>query len=262
MNDVLIVEELAQVKIFLYEKDIVEGANVKEFARTRVGKRSNTVQLLRYNSHICYVTIPMLFPNPSSAHRAINLLLILETWQGIWRLARNDLRIFRPKPAISCVEHYLTNWARLASLIQTTKKFFTNLANFEFYFNLYETGELQGYRNNNRVWEAHPMFGVISPNLIQEPISFCGLDLCDWVSSLIDALEILATQNKCQMKMNFFQFERTIKNKLARVQEVINQRRSYCVGIEAEDDNFKNSSLQFLQMQKSHFIDKGEHFER
>ena len=52
MNDNPIVEDLVQVNILLYYVDFIDGAMIGELARTNVGKHSDTVRLLRYNSHI------------------------------------------------------------------------------------------------------------------------------------------------------------------------------------------------------------------
>ena len=57
------------------------------------------------------------------------------------------------------------------------------------------------------------------------------------------------------MKMKFHQNETTIKSKLARIPELLNQYRSHRVGFEAEDHNCENSSAQFLQMQKNQIMD-------
>ena len=55
MNDIPIVEGLLTLKILLYGIDIVDGNIVRELARQSVQKYENTVRLLRYNNHICYV---------------------------------------------------------------------------------------------------------------------------------------------------------------------------------------------------------------
>ena len=52
MNDILFVEDL---NIVLYDIDIVDGNIIGELARRSVQKYKNTVRLLRYNNHICYV---------------------------------------------------------------------------------------------------------------------------------------------------------------------------------------------------------------
>ena len=53
--DVPTVEDLLTLNILLYNTDIVDGNIVGELARRSVQKYENTVRLLRYNNHICYV---------------------------------------------------------------------------------------------------------------------------------------------------------------------------------------------------------------
>ena len=57
MNDIPIVEDLLTLNILLIGIDIVDGNIVGELERRTVQKYENTVQLLRYNNHICYVNI-------------------------------------------------------------------------------------------------------------------------------------------------------------------------------------------------------------
>ena len=112
------------------------------------------------------------------------------------------------------------------------------------------------------IGKHNPISVSISSTLIHKPIFLCDPNPRELVSSCIDALEILVRQSKAQIKMNFLQIETAIKSRLASIQESINQRRSHCVGIEAEDDISKNSSTQFLKTQKNQLIDLQEHFER
>ena len=55
MNDIPTVENLLTLNILLYDIDIVDGNIVGELARRSVQKYENTVRLLRYNNHICYL---------------------------------------------------------------------------------------------------------------------------------------------------------------------------------------------------------------
>ena len=56
MNDIPTVEDLLTLIILLYDIDIVDGNIVGELARRSVQECENTVRLLRYNIHICYVS--------------------------------------------------------------------------------------------------------------------------------------------------------------------------------------------------------------
>ena len=55
MNDIPTVEDLLTLNIVLHDIDILDGSLIGEFARRSVQKYENTVRLLRYNNHICYV---------------------------------------------------------------------------------------------------------------------------------------------------------------------------------------------------------------
>ena len=109
----------------------------------------------------------------------------------------------------------------------------------------------------------------LSSNLIAEPIYLCNSNPRDLVESIIDAVEGLATRSKAQMKLKFLEVETAIKSKLKRSLESITERRccnhrvfefeDHCF----EDDNEeKDASTQFLQMQKNQLIELQEHLER
>ena len=56
MNDIPFVEDLLTLNIVLYDIDIVDSNIIGELARRSLQKYKNTVRLLRYNNHICYVS--------------------------------------------------------------------------------------------------------------------------------------------------------------------------------------------------------------
>ena len=55
INDIPFVEDLLTFNILRYDIDIVDKNIIGELARRSVQKYENTVRLLRYNNHICYV---------------------------------------------------------------------------------------------------------------------------------------------------------------------------------------------------------------
>ena len=55
MNDIPTVEDLLTLNSVLFDIDIVDGNIIADFARRSAQKYENTMRLLRYNNHICYV---------------------------------------------------------------------------------------------------------------------------------------------------------------------------------------------------------------
>ena len=55
MDDIPSVEDTVGINIFVYDINLIDGAMVGELARRSIKKYEKNVQLIRYNSHICYV---------------------------------------------------------------------------------------------------------------------------------------------------------------------------------------------------------------
>ena len=55
MDDIPSVEDVMGINVFIYDIDLIDGAMVGELARRSIKKYEKNVQLLRYNSHYCYV---------------------------------------------------------------------------------------------------------------------------------------------------------------------------------------------------------------
>ena len=89
------------------------------------------------------------------------------------------------------------------------------------------------------------------------------------VESFLDAVDDSTTQSKAQMKLKFLEVETAIKSKLTRTLESLNARRCRNQRVSQfkdqcfEDDNEeKDASIQFLQMQNDQYIELQEHFDR
>ena len=55
MDYILSVEDIVRINIFIYDIDLIDDAIVEEPARRSIKKYEKRAQLIRYNSHICYV---------------------------------------------------------------------------------------------------------------------------------------------------------------------------------------------------------------
>ena len=145
-----------------------------------------------------------------------------------------------------------------------TSKNFKNLAIFDFESICVKEDSYKQTETTTWIGKHVPISVSISSNLIPEPIFLCNANH-HLISSFITALEGLATRSKTQMKLNFIEVETAIKTKLCAVLEQLNQRRNP-VSISVDDciveEEEKDISTQFLQMQKNQLIDLQEHFER
>ena len=149
------------------------------------------------------------------------------------------------------------------------QKLFANLAVFEFESICIPEEKFKNTETTTWIGKHVPISVSIFSNLIAKPIFLCNSNPCELVESFVDAVEGLATQSKAQMKLKFLDIEAAIKSKLTRTLESLNVRRcrnqsvfefeDHCF----EDDNEeKDASTQFLQLQKNQLIELQEHLER
>ena len=257
MDDIPSVEDIVGINIFLYDIDLVDGAMVGELARRSIKKYEKNVQLIRYNSHICYVdNIHALF----KAFRCPTCDTYFQKTGNLERhLVRCSARVkhIYPKNVYQLRE---TLFDKLDSFdIQYTddQKLFNNLAVFDFESICVPEEKFKNTETTTWIGKHVPISVSISSNLIAMPIFLCNSNPRYLVESFIDAVEGLATQSKAQMKLKFLEVETAIKSKLTRTLETLNERRCRNQrGFEFEDHCFeddneeKDASTQFLQMQK------------
>ena len=269
MDDIPSVEDIVGINIFIYDIDLIDGAMVGERARRSVKKYEKNVQLIRSNSHICYVyTINdffKAFPCPTfdtyfrkSGNLERHLVRCSELLKHIY-----------PKNVYQLRD---TLFDKLVSFdIQYTddQKLFNNLVVFDFESICIPDEKFKNTKTTTWIGKHVPISVSISSNLIAEPIFLCNSNPRDLVESFIDAVEGLATKSKARMKLNFLEVETAIKNKLTGTLESLNERHyrnqrvfefeDHCF----EDDNEdKVASTQILQIQKNQLIELLENLER
>ena len=263
MNDIPFVEDLLTLNIVLYDIDIVDGNIIGELSRRRVQKNDNTVRLLRYNNHICYVSnINAVFqyfrcPNCDTFfNRTFNLERHLTT-------CSERVKNVYPK---NVYQTQGTLFDKLDSFgIEYTHEqtLFKNLAIFDFESVCVQEESFKDTDTTKWIGKHIPILVSISSNLLKEPIFLYNSDPHHLVTSFIGALENLALQSKAKMKNLFFDIETTINIKLGSILEKLTQRHNRREQAPLEDcDNETCASTQFLQIQKKQLIDLQEHLER
>ena len=269
MDDIPSVEDIVGINIFIYDIDLIDGAMIGELARRSIKKYEKNVQLIRYNSYICYVdNIIALF----KVFRCPTCDTFFQKTGNLERLlvrCSERVKHIYPKNVYQFRETLFDKLDSFGIQYTDDQKLFTNLAVFDFESICIPEEKFKNTETTTWIGKHVPIAVSITSNLIAKPIFLCNSNPRDLVESFIDAVEGLATQSKAQMKFKILEIETAIKSKLTRILESLNERRcrnqrvfefeDHCF----EDDNQENdASTQFLQMQKNQLIELQEHLER
>ena len=263
MNDIPTVEDLLTINILQYDIDIVDGNIAGKLARRTVQKYENTVRLLRYNNHICYVNNinavfqPFRCPTCDTFfNRTFNLERHLTTCSELVKnvYPRNVYQI--RKTLFDKLDSFGINYT-------SEQKLFKNLAMFDFESICVQKETFTDTITTTWIEKPVPISVSISSNLVEETIFFCNSDPQHFVASFIGVLENLASQSKTKMKNLFHDIETTIKIKLGSILEKFTQRHNRREQADLDDcDNETCASTQFLQIEKNQLIDLQESLER
>ena len=262
MDDIPSVEEIVGINIFIYDIDLINSGMVGELARRRIKKYEKNVQLIRYNSHICYVD------NINALFKAFRCSTCDNYFQKTGNLERH-LVTYISKECVSTPKYFFDKLDSFDIQYTDDQQLFNNLAVFDFESICIPEENFKSTETTTWNGKHAPISVSITSNLITKPIFLCNSNPRDLVESFIDAVEGLATESKAQMKLKVPEIETAIKSKLTRTLESLNERRyrnqrvfefeDHCF----EDDNEeKDAPTQFLQMQKNQLIELQEHLER
>ena len=226
MNDIPTVEDLLTLNIVLYDIDIVDGNIIGELARRSMQKYNNTVRLVRYNNHICYVSnINAVFqdfrcPNCDTFFsRAFDLERNLNTCSERVEMvySRNVYQI--RETLFDKLDFFSINYT-------SEQKLFKNLSVFDFESICVQEETFRDTKTTTWIGKHVPISVSIPSNFVEEPIFLCNSDPHHLVASFIGALENVASQSKAKMKNLFLDIETTIKIKLGSILEKLTQRHN------------------------------------
>ena len=254
MNDISNVEDLLTLNILLYDIDIMAGNIVGELARRSLQKYENTVWLLRYDNHICYVNnINVLFqsfryPNCDNFfNKTFNLERYLTT-------CSERVKNVYPRNVYQIQKTLLERLDIFGIKYTSELKRFKKLAKFDFESICVQEETFRDTNTTRWIGKHVPISVSISSKLVEEPIFLCNSDIHHLVASFIGAPENLDSQSEAKKKNLFLDIE-TIKIKLGNILEKLTQRhnrREHARFDMSQDDcdNVICASTQFLQIQK------------
>ena len=211
MDGIPSVEDILGIKNFIHDIDLIDGAMVGELAPRSIKKYEKNVQLIRYNSHICYVDkINALF-------KVFRCPTCDTNFQKTGNLERHLIRCSERVKHIYPNNVYQlreTLFDKLDSFdIQYTddQTLFTNLVVIDFESICIPEKKLINTETTTWIGKQVPISLSITSNLKTKPIFLCSSNSRNSVESFVDAVEGLATQSKAQMKLKSLEVETAIK---------------------------------------------------
>ena len=242
MDDIPSVDDIVGINIFIYDIDLIDGALVGELARRSIKKYEN-VQLIRYNSHICYVD------NIHALFKAFRCPTCDTYFQKTGNLGRQLVRCSErvkhiyPKNVYQLRETLSDKLDSFDIQYTDDQKLFNNLAVFYFESICVPEEKFKNTETTTWIGKHVPISVSISSNLIAIRMFLCNSNPRDLVESFISAVEGLATRSKPQLKLKFLKVETAIKSKLTRTLESLNERRCRNQRVfEFEDQCFEDDS--------------------
>ena len=255
MEDIAAVEDNVQADIFLYDIDIVDGSMIGELVRRSVGKHSNSVRLLCYNNHMCYVfKINAFF----KAYRCPPSGQFIRTVQHLERLlttCKERVKYVFPENVYQLRETLFDKIDSFNIPYSDDPKLFNNMARFDFESIFVQEDQLRDTDTTTWISKHCPISVWISCNLIEQPIFLCTSRTRSLVESFVDAQGVLGKQSKAQMKKIILERKTNVKSKPNQIFSRLNQRccrkgtvldfKDGCIEEEERD-----VSTQFLQTHK------------
>ena len=263
MNDIPIVEDLLTLNILLYDLDIVDGKIVGELARQSVQKYENTVRLLRYNNHICYVrNINAVFQSFRCPNCDTFFNRIFNLERHLFTCSERVKNVY-PRNVYKIRETLFDKLDSFGIKYTSEQKLIKNLTIFDIGSICVQEETFKDTITTTCVGKHVPISVSISSNLVEEPIFLCNSDPHHLSASFIGALENLASQSKAKMKNLVLDIETTKKIKLGSILEKLTQRHNRMEQADLNDcDNETCASTQFLPIQKNQLFDIQESLER
>ena len=262
-NDISTVEDLLTLNNLLYDIDMVDGKIVGEIARRSVQKYKNTVRLLRYNNHICYVNIiKAVFQSFRCPNCDTFLNRIFNLEQHLTKCSEQVKNVY-PRNLYQTQETLFDKLDCFGIEYTNEPTLFKNIAIFDFESICVRKESFEDLEITKWIRNHIPILVSISSNIVKETIFLCNSDFHHLVTSFFGALEKLNFQSKTKTKNLFFDIKTTIKIKLGSIFEKFTQRHNRKEEADLDEcDNETCTSTKFFQIQKKKLIDLHEHLER
>ena len=206
VEDLPVVQEILQRDIFIYDFGIQEGEYAGELARRSIGRFDKTVKLLRFNNHIIHtndIDSFKCFRCPSCdtfSHKYDHFN------QHLLR-CKDRVRHIYLKNVYELRETLFEKLEGFNLPVSEDTKLFNDLAIFDFDSICVPSEELKETQTFTWIGKHVPISVSISSNLNYDPIFLYNKDPQNLIIDFVTNLELLAEQNKLEMRKKFQDIE-------------------------------------------------------
>ena len=200
MDNLSIVEDVAEKNIFIYKIDIEDGDFVGELARRSIGKCEKTVTFLRYSNHLNYVNnIDIFFkclrcPTCDTFfQKADNFNMHLQRCTDRIKISKTENVCTLRETLIEKMDGFNIDYTKEQSC-------FKNVAIFDFESFCVPSEELKRRETISWIGKHEPISVSISSNLLDKPIFLCDKDQQSLIFDFVANLELLSEKNEAEMQ--------------------------------------------------------------
>ena len=201
-----IVERLTDTNIFVYDVEITEEGRITGVLdRRSAGLQSDTVNLVQFGRHLCYIKDPQHFFNKYRCPTCDKII----NHKGHYNvhLTSCDDRIKHKYPT-TCYKLKDTIFEKLETLdihVPKEHQLFKNLAVFDFESICVPLREEEMHNTDTTKWLGKhiPISVSLSSNLLQDPIFLCNSDPKQLVEEFVENLNTLSERNRHIMEERF-----------------------------------------------------------
>ena len=227
--------------------------SIGEITQRSVQKNNNTVKLLRYKNHECYVSninaVFQSFPCPNCDTSFEETFILEQHLSTFTKRVQNGF----PRNVYQSRQALYDKLASFATKYTKEQKLFEKSAAW---INLCPHGDLQNPKTTNWIGKHVPISVSISSNITNERIFPCNSDLHHLVAPFFGALENSTSRSKAKNKNMFLDNETSITIRNGSFLEKLTQRHNRLEQVRRFDtiwDDCENESCasnQILQLQK------------
>ena len=223
-SEFVVLEDIAEVNIVVYSVDYIDGKIIGELLRRSANRYDNTVTLLRYNKHVCYVPNPKKVFHNSQCQHCDKFFDYESFLQRHLINCEGRIRHEYPGGVYKLRPTIFEKLEEVGIHVPHNLRLFKNLAVFDFESICVPNNDLNNTDTVTWIGKHIPISVSLSSNLIKDPVFVCDQDPAKLVKEFVKNLELLADRSKEQMNTKMKPYMNILDGRIAAINREIAKR--------------------------------------